>query len=523
MIERLRILLNHQHRTRVLAIGVGVMLIANLAAVGPVANNKPDDTDALGPFPSGSASPGATIGPGAIGTTPGATGSLGTGPGGTTLPGGGPTTKPTIPASQIPNFGLITQGVTATTVKIGVSENYSNCGDAGSLAAANPATVGDFAKAVDTYVEYVNKTGGIGGRTLVAAKVDNGGTCASKNIASAKKMLEEEKVFMAIPGLDVESIWLIDRKLPVFGGAADDASIKRYGANGLMLTEPAGPTFEAWASFGKYYLKTAEHVPCLIRIATGAAGDFDVLEKLLVAKMSAYGLKFKKIIVFPDDPSRAQELAENVVDQAKAAGCDEAWFMAGNAVGLIFVTDAATRKQWFPHAWTFNSLTYLSDDDLGGTLMDKVQWDKAVGLSYRVPESEHPKSGNCQRIYEDRNGRDGMQISASMKIACAKILTVAEMMRRAVRLTGLLTSDTLLLGADGINDDFFYDATVPLDYKFPSAAGPFKTRAFSHYTVVKWNQSQQRYIFPEYPCYYRTFRANNGGCEDLSNAFKSTK
>jgi hypothetical protein len=524
MIARLHRLLAHQLANRVLAIAVGVLMVANLAALGPAGTTKTPDASDPGSLVN--ESPGAgttqpTITPtGVASNVPGVTGSNPTIGGGPTIKG---TTKPTIPPSDVPHFGLLTQGITATTVRIGVSENFSNCGDAASLAAANPAVVGDVSKAIDTFTDYVNATGGVGGKRLVVSKVDDGGTCSSKNIAAAKKMLEEDKVFMAIPGLDVESNWLIDRHLPVFGGAADDTSIARYGPNGLMLTEPAGATFDAWASFGKYRLDTAHHTPCLIRIATGAAGNFDVLETMLKAKMTKYGLRFAKVIVFPDDPSRAQEIAENVVDQAKAAHCDEAWFMAGNAVGLVFVTDAATRKQWFPHAWTFNSLTYLSDDDVGGNLMDKVQWANAYGLTYRVPDGKHPKSGNCQKIYEQRNGADGQSMSAAVKIACAKMLTAVEMMRRAIALTGVLNADTLLLGADNINDDFYYDATVPLDYKFPSASGPFKTRAFSHYTTVKWDGGSQKYTFPDYPCYYRTFGANNGGCENLEASFQKAK
>ena len=54
-----------------------------------------------------------------------------------------------------------------------------------------------------------------------------------------------------------------------------------------------------------------------------------------------------------------------------------------------------------------------------------------------------------------------------------------------------------------------------MSFDIPGPHGPFKTRAFSHYTVAAWNAATKKYDFPAYPCYYRSFGANNAGCEDL--------
>ena len=102
---------------------------------------------------------------------------------------------------------------------------------------------------------------------------------------------------------------------------------------------------------------------------------------------------------------------------------------------------------------------------------------------------------------------------------CAQLLSVAEMMRRAHARTGVLTGNSVLLGADAVRNDFFYDATVPLRWSFPGTAGPFKTKAFSHYTVVKWSPEQSRYLFPEYPNYWEVMGPNKGGAQDLRQYF----
>lgn len=534
MIERLRAALQHPTSIKVLTTAIVVMLVANLAAIGPVSSRTDDTPSASTPTDDD----GSFVGPdGSI--TPSTGPTVRRRPDGTIIVDPGdvgvdPSLDPIIPPEGIPDFGLRTQGVTDEYVKVGISYNVASCGDAAVLEAMlGPAVAGDMEKSIETYARHINDTGGIGGRDYRPIIVDDGGAgCPEKNIAAAVEMLDEEKVFMAIPGLHVESDYLIDRGLPVFGGRDDPASLDRYGANGLQVEIPTAQTFDAWASFGRYYLDkiappqdldgTPAQPKCLIRIESGAAGDFDTAERILVDKMDKYGIKFKKILVFKDDVSTAQQQSDAIAVAAKDADCEQAWFLAGNPIGLIFFTSAATQHDWFPR-WTFTSKVVLSDSELGGRLMDQRQWENAVGLSTRVPPGEHASQGKCKRIYEKYNGNDGQSESASAQIACAVILTTAEMMRRAVRLTGTLTADTLLLGADGIDNDFFFDAHVPMNYKFPDANGPWKTRGFSHYTVVDWSSTSSAYTFPEYPCYYQRFGASKqSGCEDLRRYYKKS-
>ncbi|MFA5891780.1 MAG: ABC transporter substrate-binding protein [Actinomycetota bacterium] len=527
MNKNIRSALESQTGIRVLVAANALLLIVGLSMVGPT-GSKPSGSPLAAPSNVTNPAPTGT-GTASTGPTSGATGTKA--PSGIVSPTGGDKggirfkdVKPSVPASSVPDFGLITQGITNKQVKVGMSYNVADCGDAAALNAAYANAAGDPKKAITAFTKHINSTGGIQGLEFKPVIVDDGGSgCPEKNVAAAVQMLEQDKVFFAMPGLHVESDYLIQRHLPVFGGRDDPASLARYGANGLQLLEPEEPTYEAWATFARYQLKSAEHKPCLIRIEKGAAGDFDTSEKILKQQMTKQGLSFgDRIYVFKDDVSTAQQQSDDIVTSAQSKGCDQVFFMAGNPIGLIFMTDAAFQHGWMP-TWTFTSRTYGIDDDTISSLMNKAEWNNAIGLSYRVPSGKHPKEGNCKKIYEKYYPNDGLSTSAAVNIVCAQFLTGTEMMRRAIKLTGTLNANTLMLGASEIQGDFFYDATVPMDFNIRKASGPFKTRGFSYYTIADYDSSQNKYTFPKYPCYYRTFKANDGGCENLEGTFKNAQ
>jgi len=92
-------------------------------------------------------------------------------------------------------------------------------------------------------------------------------------------------------------------------------------------------------------------------------------------------------------------------------------------------------------------------------------------------------------------------------------------MRRAERLTGQLTADSFVLGADSITNEYYFEATVPLDWSVP-AGGPYKTKAFDDWTVVTWNTDRRDYDFPDFPLYWKVMGPGKSGGVDLRPMFK---
>src|SRR5438445_3251801 len=80
-----------------------------------------------------------------------------------------------------------TQGITATTIKIGNLGPFS-----GESAVFNPLNYGP-----EAYLRYVNDHGGVNGRKFETVFADD--ACnEAKGIAAAKKLIYEDKVFMLI-------------------------------------------------------------------------------------------------------------------------------------------------------------------------------------------------------------------------------------------------------------------------------------------------------------------------------------
>lgn len=447
---------------------------------------------------SGPTSSGSTTG----GTSDGAT------TGGTTGGTSGGTTGGTSDGGEqpVPDHGLKTQGVTDEYVKFGITYNMEGCGDAGILEAMFASATGDIGRAIEAYKRHINEEqDGINGREFQVLVADSGGTdCPEKAIQAAKQLADDEKVFAVFPGLHTVADYFADRKLPTFVGRDDPASLARYGANGIGLTQEIAGVLEAWAAFGEHWFDSPNRKPCIVRPESGVSGDWDLYSKIFQPILKAHNITMVDELVFQDDVQTAQQQSSAAAARLKAAGCDQVYFMAINPIAPVFFTSAATQAQWFPQ-WTFTSYMALSDTDLGGSLQDQRQWDNAFGLSPRILPGNHGMEGNCKRIYE-RYYQDGQGDLAAAQVICAAMLPAAEMMRRGEQLTGELTANSMLVGADTMGD-YFFDAHVPLLWRFP-AGGPYTTKAWRYYTVVDWNSARKTYEFPEFPTYWEYMGTN---------------
>lgn len=528
-------------RAKPVAIAAAVVLVTSLLSVGQVKYElRQERADVLAdgvPGEAGSAAEsggptsvpdaGPTSGPAATGApgTPGAPGpataaaAQGKAPSGATTITGAPTTVRPGASVAVPDYGLRTQGVTPTSVKIGLDYNKSGCGDAGALEAAlGPAVVGDPEKAVKAFTNHVNDTGGVRGRKLKTVTVDDGGLqCPEQNTAAAVEMVDEHEVFLALVGLHDVGDAVLKRRIPIWGGRSSKAEQKARGFGQFQVFQDADGDFANWASFGKHYLGTnaKDRRACFVHPDTA---DFNNLEKIMVAKMKEQGLAFADTIRYADDASTGQQQATAAVIRMKGK-CEQIYFLANNAIGLIFFTNAAEQQDFHP-TYTFTGRTYLADAALGGSLMQPDQWEKAIGLSPRIKPGDHPAAGNCQKIYEKYYPNDGMASSASVEIACVGILTTTEAMERAVDLTGQLTANTLQLGINAIRSDFYWKDHVPMTYTVPTSfAQPFDFTGYDHQTVVKWNRGKGDYDFPEYPLYWSRFGPGKSGGEDLRPLF----
>ena len=534
-------------RAKPVGIAAAAVLVTSLLSIGQVRydtdrpsnaadslleDSMPGAVDEGAAAPAGTGATGqGTVGEGAAGEggrpVPSAAGGMQASgsaerPGAPGAPGGSPTVGQSAEVQTVPDFGLRTQGVTPTTVKLGLDYNKSGCGDGAALQAAlGPAVVGDPEKAVKAFTNHVNDTGGIRGRKLSVITVDDGGLqCPERNSAAAIEMVDQYKVFLAIVGLHDVGDAVLRRKIPIFGGRSSKAEQAQRGIGQFQVFQDADADFENWASFGKYYLGTnsTDRRACFVHPDTA---DFNNLEKIMVAKMKEQGLAFADTIRYADDASTGQQQATAAVIRMKGK-CEQVYFLANNAIAMIFFTNAAQQQDWRP-TYTFTGRTYLIDAALGGSLMQPNQWERAIGLSPRIKPGDHPNEGNCKRIYEKYYPNDGQSGSASVQLACASILTTTEAMKRAVDLTGVLTANSLQVGINAIKRDFYFDAHVPMTFTVPTSLDKkFDFTGFDHQTVVKWNGSKGDYDFPEYPNYWVRFGAGKSGGEDLRPYFTRT-
>lgn len=520
-------------RLRAVAIANAAVVVAAVLSVGQVQyaidqrHGASSLTSADGTAPDGGASlatPGTSSSPkpGAKGSKQGAKGKptpttvIGTTPGAD----GGPTPPPVVAETNVPEFGLKTQGVTPTSVLIGADYDKTGCGGSGALSNSfSKSTTGDFEKAYNAFTRYTNDTGGVRGRTLKMALVDDGGAyCPERHKAAEIELVDQHKVFMDLAGLHEVSDLLAKRHIPFLGGRSSLAEQRKQGFGQFQIFQDADGDFNNWAAFGAGYLNSKTQTPCLIHPDTP---DFNGLEPILVAKMRDHGLRFGDIVRYADDPSTAQQQATTAAARMKNKGCKQVWLVANNAIADIFFTNAAASQNWHP-TWTWTARTALIDQRIGGSLMAQSEWQNSVGLTTRVKNADSPKAHNCSTIFHKYYPNDNEQDSAATLVACAQVLTAVEAMRRAIDVTGVLTANSLMLGVNAIRGDFFWDAHVPMTFSIPDLNGPFDFTGFDLQTVAKWSTTDGDYRLPEYPVYWKVMGPAKSGGVDIRPLLRRT-
>jgi hypothetical protein len=114
----------------------------------------------------------------------------------------------------------------------------------------------------------------------------------------------------------------------------------------------------------------------------GANGRVDSeairVEKEIVAKLEAKGVKLAAKVGYNYEPGRNQNEITNDIAQLKSAGVTTV-IMWVDPLYPILITPEATRQQYFPE-W-FITGSGLSDTTAAGRLYDQQQWQHAFGMS----------------------------------------------------------------------------------------------------------------------------------------------
>src|SRR5581483_5852893 len=136
--------------------------------------------------------------------------------------------------------------------------NSIKLGTIGAISGAVPAQLLPAIKAAQAYFNMVNEKGGINGRK-VQLVVQDDGLDGTKNLAAAKRLIEDEKVFALVsettPAMDASGKYVNDQKVPavgVTGALGTSASQYRYIVP-ILGAQSANSWTSVYADYGKQF------------------------------------------------------------------------------------------------------------------------------------------------------------------------------------------------------------------------------------------------------------------------------
>ena len=370
--------------------------LSPVEAAGPLEPGSVESTGPLAGPSAGATAPGSVAGvpaPGQPQGAPGATsGGSGSTSGGTT--GSAPGAKPT--ASD--------RGVTATTIKLGVVLL--------DLSAVTPLGLGldnyeleTQKKAFETYIEDVNKTGGMHGRKVVPFydtidPLDSNGRRSAQ--AVCKRLVIDEKVFAVtgFPGAAGQCA-SVQYQTPTIAGGADlreaYAKSKNYYTSGY-------PTFERMAEDWAGYVDSAGLLKSRkLGIFSASASPEVKAADALDARLKRLGYTITYRTKLADQSQMAIE-----VNKMKAAGVNTVLLPTNFLLALQFV-QSADDQGWKPQ-YIVSDIGNLTANGLVERMSSG--FDNAIGVTTTRefapaygPES--PIDNRCRTLYNsDNDGKD---------------------------------------------------------------------------------------------------------------------
>lgn len=444
-----------------------------------------DDSGAVGV-------PGVTGGPsGALpgGGKPGKNGL--TVPGGATLPGGGggggvgasgaagTPGVPGTPGAPSPTAtGPLTasdQGVTATTIKLGVI--LLDIEALKALGFAQPRfTPEEQRESAQVFIDNINKDGGILGRKIVPAyatlnALDSNGEQSPGAVCS--RLAEDEKVFAVVGYLNQAADCLTQQfRLPSWIDSSGIA--EQYTKSQNFLISPRANTERNGANWGDLAARSGvldgKTIGTVYLDNPGEARP----EAALTAGLAEAGSKVTVHGKLANDPASAQSQMPVVVNQMRQAGVDTVFLSTNFVIAIQFVQTA--ENQGFRPQYHVSDMGSLTAEGLLGSM--PASFGGAIGFTQSTGSKENAADKGCREEFNAATGKNAAPgtDSASIRQFCFWFRTFAASARAvgadltrtglvsAVMGLGRVTLPLQIGGAMGSGKTDFADAYRPIRY-----------------------------------------------------------